>query len=163
MFIETKKENIINNFSSKIPFLIRKLSKKTLYKKLGFTDIDLSNLHFPIYRFRYISPGGNSSMESSIVFDIDTLERFIDYLSGIIKFRKSIEGQRALMTSQLREKIKARDKYTCQICGISTTEEPHLLLEIDHIIPLSRNGLTTESNLQTLCWKCNRSKGSKTL
>ena len=33
--------------------------------------------------------------------------------------------------------------------------------EIDHIIPVSKGGLTTEDNLQTLCWRCNRSKGNK--
>lgn len=67
------------------------------------------------------------------------------------------------MTSALREKIKIRDNYTCKMCGLSIDKEPNILLEIDHIIPLSKNGLTTEDNLQTLCWKCNRSKGSKIL
>lgn len=67
------------------------------------------------------------------------------------------------MTSQLREKIKIRDNYTCQICGLSTEQEPNLLLEIDHIIPISKNGITIESNLQTLCWRCNRKKGGKLL
>ena len=79
----------------------------------------------------------------------------------LVKFRKSIAGQRALMTTSLREKIKRRDKYTCQHCGNSIQKEPNLLLEIDHIIPLAKNGLTTEENLQTLCWKCNRTKGIK--
>ena len=65
------------------------------------------------------------------------------------------------MTSSLREKIKIRDNYTCKNCGNSTDKEPNLLLEIDHIIPISKNGLTVEDNLQTLCWKCNRKKGSK--
>lgn len=82
-------------------------------------------------------------------------------LSKKIKFKKSIEGQRSLMTPKLREKIKARDNNTCQICGLSTKDEPNLLLEIDHITPLSKGGMTAEDNLQTLCWKCNRSKGSK--
>lgn len=59
------------------------------------------------------------------------------------------------MTSSLREKIKIRDHYTCQNCGLSIEKESNLLLEIDHIIPLAKNGLTTETNLQTLCWKCN--------
>ena len=100
-------------------------------------------------------------MKCEIKFDLENLEKFICYLSETIKFKKSVAGQRALMTSQLREKIKRRDGYACKKCGISVKQEPHLLLEIDHIIPLSRNGLTTEENLQTLCWKCNRAKGSK--
>lgn len=37
------------------------------------------------------------------------------------------------------------------------------MLEIDHIIPVSKGGVTSADNLQTLCWKCNRSKGSKVL
>ena len=93
--------------------------------------------------------------------DIDNLNRFIRYLSGIIKFRKSIERQRALMTSSLRKKILSRDGYECKRCGASVSKEPNLLLEIDHILPVSKGGLTTEDNLQTLCWRCNRSKGAK--
>ncbi len=161
MLLKSKKEEIMNGISAKIPFLIRTLGEKTLSRKLGFEDIDFSNLHFPKYCFQYVSGGGNSSMNCDVIFDLDNLERFIAYLSEIIKFKKSVAGQRALMTSQLREKIKNRDNYTCQKCGISTDDEPHLLLEIDHIIPLAKNGLTTEDNLQTLCWKCNRSKGTK--
>ena len=65
------------------------------------------------------------------------------------------------MTKKLREEIKQRDYYTCQCCGNSTSKEPNLLLEIDHIMPISKGGLTQKDNLQTLCWKCNRSKGNK--
>lgn len=100
-------------------------------------------------------------MSTDIVFDINNLDRFVNYLSNVVKFRKSVAGQRALMTSKLREKIKNRDNYTCQNCSLSTREEPNLLLEIDHIMPVSKGGTTTEKNLQTLCWKCNRSKSNK--
>ena len=161
ILLKNKKEEILKNISSKIPFLIRTISKKTLARKLGFEDIDFSDLHFPKYSFKYVSGGGNSSMTCDVVFDLNNLEKFIEYLSGVIKFKKSVAGQRALMTAKLRESIKTRDNYTCQKCGVSTDDEPHLLLEIDHIIPLAKNGLTTEDNLQTLCWKCNRTKGSK--
>ena len=64
--------------------------------------------------------------------------------------------QRAAMTQDLREAIKKRDNYTCCKCGNSVFKEPNLLLEVDHIIPVSKGGLTVESNLQTLCWRCNR-------
>ena len=69
--------------------------------------------------------------------------------------------QRTLMTKKLREFIKKRDNYTCCNCGNSTHAEPNLLLEIDHIIPVAKGGRTTEDNLQTLCWKCNRAKSDK--
>ena len=159
--LKKQRDEIIAGISDKIPFLIRTFGKNKLIAKLGFEKIDFSNLYFPKYTFQYISGGGNSSMNCNIVFNIDTLNRFVNYLADTVKFRKSIAGQRALMTSKLREKIKQRDNYTCQHCGNSTEREPNLLLEIDHIIPLSKNGQSTEDNLQTLCWKCNRSKGSK--
>lgn len=175
-------ENILNNFSAAeegkqllnnelekikksiekdIPFLIRKFSMKKFMVKLGFKEIDFSTLYFPVYTFRYVSPGGNKSTYCNIKLDIDNLNNFIGYLSEIVKFKKSAAGQRALMTSKLREKIKQRDNYTCQKCGLSINDEKNLLLEIDHIIPISKGGMSTEENLQTLCWKCNRTKGSK--
>jgi hypothetical protein len=58
--------------------------------------------------------------------------------------------QRALMTSKLRAQIKERDNYTCCQCGNSTSKEPNLLLEVDHIIPIAKGGLTLEENLQTV-------------
>lgn len=160
LLLKKERDTILDKISDQIPFLIRKFSKQ-LSNQLGFEDIDFSELYFPEYRFQYVSPGGNSSMSCTIVFNIENLEDFIEYLSELVKFSKSIEGQRRLMTCALREKIKRRDNYTCKHCDLSTTQEPNLLLEIDHIIPLSKGGITTEENLQTLCWRCNRSKGNK--
>lgn len=159
--LQTEKEKIIDSIKTKIPFLIRKLSKKKLEQKLGFEQIDMSTAYFPKYVFKYVSSGGNASTQCDIVMDIDNLNRFIVFLSEKIKFQKSAAGQRALMTSKLRQHIKERDGFACKQCGASLKQEPNLLLEIDHIIPISKGGLTTESNLQTLCWRCNRKKGAK--
>lgn len=155
--LEKIKESIKND----IPFLIRTFNMKKFMLKLGFKEIDFSTLYFPVYTFRYVSPGGNKSTHCDIRLDIDNLNNFVEYLSEIVKFRKSAAGQRALMTSKLREKIKQRDNYACQKCGLSINDEKNLLLEIDHIIPISKGGISTEENLQTLCWKCNRTKGAK--
>ena len=161
ILLKNERDKVVLSISDKVPFLIKNIRKKKLIKKLGFLDIDLSQMYFPKFQFQYISSGGNSAMSTDITFDINNLDRFIGYLSEIIKFKKSVAGQRTFMTSKLREKIKERDNYSCKKCGASIQDEPNLLLEIDHIIPLSKNGLTEEKNLQTLCWKCNRSKGSK--
>lgn len=159
--LQAEKKKIIDSIQTEIPTLIRKFSKKKLEKKLGFEPIDMSTAYFPKYVFKYVSSGGNASTECNIVMDINNLNRFVLFLSEKIKFNKSVAGQRALMTSKLRQKIKERDGYTCKQCGASVKKEPNLLLEIDHIIPVSKGGLTTEDNLQTLCWRCNRKKGAK--
>ena len=150
--LKKEKERIVESIQSSVPPLIRKLKKKKLVDSLGFDEISLNAIGFPRYVFKYISPGGNSSTQCDVVMDIDNLNRFVAYLSEKIKFRRSVAGQRALMTSKLRQKIKQRDGFMCKKCGASVAREPNLLLEIDHIIPLSRGGMTTESNLQTLCW-----------
>ena len=93
----------------------------------------------------------------------ETIIKLIEMLESKLTMSAFSKEQRSLMTGKLRQLIKERDDYTCKICGNSTYSEPNLLLEIDHIIPVSKGGYTEESNLQTLCWKCNRHKSSKML
>ena len=71
-------------------------------------------------------------------------------------FRKD---QRKLMTPEIRRKVKIRDNYTCQCCGKYMPDE--VGLHIDHIVPISRGGLTVTANLQVLCDKCNLKKRNK--
>ena len=57
----------------------------------------------------------------------------------------------------IRTLVFQRDYYECQYCG-DTVESPHC----DHIIPISRGGLTVPDNLTTACGSCNTSKRDKT-
>lgn len=157
----SERSEIKNEYKKSIPFTIRLFRMNVFFSKLGYAPISNSDSHFPKYSFIYISAGGNSHLTCDITLDIDNLDRFIKYLYNRIELTKTISYQRSLMTKELRDLIKERDNYTCQKCGISIKQEPHLLLEIDHIIPLSKNGKTTIDNLQTLCWKCNRQKSNK--
>ena len=65
---------------------------------------------------------------------------------------------RILIPQSVREYVYKRDKYQCQSCGENHTETQ---LTIDHIIPLARGGANDISNLQTLCFTCNRQKSDK--
>jgi len=159
--LKNERDSILTNISDSIPKLIMSFNKDMVIRKLGFETYDFSDLYFPVYTFQYVSAGGNSSTKCDIQLNIDNLEKLIFYLNDLVKFRKSIQGQRALMTSALREKIKSRDNFSCKKCSLSIRDEKNLLLEIDHVIPLSKGGITSEDNLQTLCWRCNRTKGSK--
>lgn len=116
---------------------------------------------YPQYKFQYTSAGGNSGQTTTVELNTPTLEALSATLVDKIRWAKSAAGQRALMTTKLRGQIKARDNFACLGCRVSLTAEPHLLLEVDHILPVSRGGLSVPENLQTLCWRCNRSKGAK--
>ncbi|ETZ52811.1 HNH endonuclease family domain protein [Mycobacterium avium MAV_120709_2344] len=93
---------------------------------------------YPVYVFEYVSAGGNSSQRTTVTLDTPAIDALIETLSQKIRWRKSAAGQRALMTSRLRNSIKVRDHYTCRYCSVSLAAEPHLLLEVDHIVPISK-------------------------
>ncbi|WP_418062861.1 HNH endonuclease [Pimelobacter simplex] len=142
------------------PAFIRKHYDRQFMERVG---VELSPIvvPYPVYVFEYVSAGGNSGQRASITLNTQTIDALVETLSEKIRWRKSAAGQRALMTARLRDYIKARDNHTCKYCSISIHAEPHLLLEVDHIIPISRGGLSTVENLQTLCWRCNRTKSNK--
>ena len=93
------------------------------------------------------------------VFLINRNEKLksIDYECTLREYET--KNQRKLMTKQLKDKIKQRDNYTCQICKKYMPDE--VGLHVDHIIPVSKGGKSVESNLQVLCSKCNAKKSNK--
>lgn len=58
-------------------------------------------------------------------------------------------------THDQRMRIYRRDGFRCRWCRASSN------LQIDHIWPVCRGGRTVDSNLQTLCKRCNRMKGAR--
>lgn len=75
---------------------------------------------------------------------------------GKYKQSEDILKERSKLTPSLRFSILKRDNYHCRICGRGV--EDNVKLEIDHIIPVSKGGLTEENNLWVLCQDCNRGK-----
>lgn len=130
------------------------------YSRLGFAHIDESVLVVE-YKFAYTSGGGMAQRSFTVPMTEETIVELITMLESKLTASAFAKEQRTLMTKKLREFIKNRDNHTCCFCGNSTHAEPNLLLEIDHIIPVAKGGHTVEENLQTLCWKCNRSKSDK--
>lgn len=59
--------------------------------------------------------------------------------------------------SRLRRYVLTRDNFTCVYCG--DKKGP---FEADHVMPRSRGGLDTESNLVCACRSCNRAKKDRT-
>jgi len=51
--------------------------------------------------------------------------------------------------NRIRQHVLQRDSYTCQGCAAACT-----VLNVHHIVPLSRGGSDDPSNLHTLCNDC---------
>jgi 5-methylcytosine-specific restriction endonuclease McrA len=58
-----------------------------------------------------------------------------------------------------RVNIYGRDKYCCQYCAVQKSVHE---LTYDHVVPRSRGGLTTWTNIVTACEACNRQKANRT-
>jgi 5-methylcytosine-specific restriction endonuclease McrA len=63
---------------------------------------------------------------------------------------------RTPISKTLRFSVFKRDSFTCQYCGKMA---PDVILEVDHINPVSKNGSGDILNLITSCYDCNRGKG----
>ena len=61
------------------------------------------------------------------------------------------------MTPRLRYAILARDSFRCVYCGRNPKDD-NIKLDIDHILPQSKGGLTTYENLVACCQECNQGK-----
>ena len=57
--------------------------------------------------------------------------------------------------------ILKRDYFKCSLCGASPANDPRVILEVDHKVPVARGGTNAISNLWTLCRDCNRAKNAK--
>lgn len=169
--LETLKDakQIIENYKAEyqqylgdVPKFVMMNDEAGFYSRLGFANIDEDVLTVE-YEFSYTSEGGMAQRSFAVPMTEENIVELIKVLQNKLTASAFTREQRTLMTRKLREFIKKRDNYTCCYCGNSTYKEPNLLLEIDHIIPIAKGGRTTEDNLQTLCWKCNRAKSDKVI
>jgi hypothetical protein len=68
--------------------------------------------------------------------------------------------KRKAIPKSVRFEVFKRDSFTCQYCGRSA---PDVVLQVDHIAPVSKGGDNTITNLITSCADCNAGKGDREL
>jgi hypothetical protein len=61
---------------------------------------------------------------------------------------------------RLRFQILERDGFRCRYCGRSK-DEPSVVLEVDHVVPVTKGGTDEPDNLLTSCEPCNQGKGAR--
>ena len=155
--------NATEQFCQSIGFSLKKFQK---YEERIFVNevlrkpqVDVSI----ICKATYTSPQGINHYIKEKTYNYKDLQKFFE-LTLSLKAKKQtsqyqIKLERAKMTNSLRYDILKRDNFRCQICGFSAKDG--VKLHVDHIIPVSKGGKTTPSNLRTLCDRCNIGKSNK--
>lgn len=68
--------------------------------------------------------------------------------------------KRKTISKKIRFEVFKRDSFKCQYCGASA---PDVILELDHIQPVSKDGADEMVNYITSCNACNSGKSDRTL
>ena len=69
-------------------------------------------------------------------------------------------NKRKSIGNKLRFEVFKRDSFTCKWCGKSS---PDVVLNVDHIEPVSKGGTNEILNLITSCFECNSGKSNRLL
>ena len=72
-----------------------------------------------------------------------------------------IASNRDTIPPQVRFRVLQRDAFRCQYCGRSARDGA--TLHLDHVVPVSAGGETTEENLLTACETCNLGKSASSV
>ncbi len=74
---------------------------------------------------------------------------------------RSRQPARHTIPYSVRLEVLQRFHNCCCLCGASFQTDKTVLLEIDHITPVSRGGTNDPGNLQILCRPCNQAKSNR--
>lgn len=99
--------------------------------------------------------GGKAEIVENGRGEIRSASRAIP-LPSVIRLAYMIRRPRPRVRLTRRE-IFRRDGYTCQYCGLESRS-----LTMDHVMPRTRGGEHSWTNLVAACPSCNRRKGGRT-
>lgn len=134
--------------------------KFRILSKLGVHDVTseqkvgdmhgLKEKYQNLYKNPYISI---ADIFDIIMTDLGLPPRYRDVVASV-----RVNNNRTKLSAKLRMDVFDRDRHACQICG---AKAPDVVLHVDHILPVSKGGLTELRNLRTLCAECNLGRGDK--
>ncbi len=124
---------------------------RVLTKNRGITDKQENNYH--IKGFDQLSP---AEIKQLVELSMQRLDEYVAKRGkDIWSHRRKSSGY---ISGTKRYEVLKRAKFCCELCGISARKKA---LEVDHIVPRSKQGSDDISNLQALCYSCNAMKQNR--
>lgn len=80
-------------------------------------------------------------------------------LPSVLRLKSYVRPRRYGTVRFCRENVYIRDNFTCQYCG---RRHPPRHLTLDHVIPASKKGPKSWTNVVTACRECNQRKANRT-
>lgn len=80
-------------------------------------------------------------------------------LPSVLKLKSYVRLKNKNYVRFCRENVYLRDDYTCQYCGHQFSPKQ---LTLDHVVPASKKGEKTWTNVVTACRDCNQKKANRT-
>ncbi len=69
-------------------------------------------------------------------------------------------AEKKAITEEVKLKVRTKAKFRCGYC-LASENILYAVLEVDHLLPLSKGGLDDENNLWAACSWCNGHKSAK--
>ena len=140
-----------NNSFGEWQSAIKVLTAPVLVLNLNYVPINISTARRAII----LVGKGKAELLEQREGQVRTISQKVD-VPSIIRLVYLVK--RPFAPSKLSKKeIFLRDQYTCQYCGIKSTE-----LTLDHVIPRRQKGAHTWENVVAACSKCNLRKAGFT-
>lgn len=80
-------------------------------------------------------------------------------LPSVLRLKSYVRPRSMGVIRFCRENVYIRDAFTCQYCG---DELPAKQLTLDHVVPVSKKGAKSWTNVVTACRECNQRKANRT-
>ena len=114
-----------------------------------------------------VQPWARSCEWCSVEFSLNRVSRFCSRVCRQRYFNKRRKLKMRGLTPQVisAKRLWVRDNGVCGLCGQVVDQAhvyPHpMAATVDHIVPISKGGSQSESNLQLAHARCNTSKGNR--
>lgn len=114
-------------------------------------------ISYEVYRDRYASAG----WRKFLMYFSELMTNKISREEFLKQTKPRQKKSRRPIPMGLRIRVLEKFGGKCAICGAKPRKDNHVMIEIDHIVPVSKGGGNQIDNLRPLCKACNLGRGNR--